>query len=72
MIKYDFKIEKNIPIPKLKGLTQFLRSLEVGDSVVIPWPKTKPNQMTNFGKRANIKILSRRIDEEFIRIWRIE
>lgn len=72
MIKCDFVVEKNVPLPELKGFTAFLRTLEVGDSVVIPWPKTKLNQMTNFGKAANIKILSRRIDEQFIRIWRIK
>jgi hypothetical protein len=72
------KIEKDIPIPnkiiviKTYGITGGLRQLQIGESFVIPWVKSKPNTLSVFAKRIKIKIVTRRIDDETIRIWRIE
>ena len=70
MIKFDLKVEKDIPIPIHS--TAAMKQLNLGESFVIPWPKSKPNTLSIFAKRAKIKIVTRRVDDETIRIWRIE
>lgn len=65
------KIEKGIPIaahPIWGGQTKLLRSMQVGDSFVVP--KTKRNGIASCAKSAGIKIVTRSISGAEIRIWR--
>jgi hypothetical protein len=65
-------IEKNIPItPRLKVASELgtaIRSLEVGDSFLIG--KKKLSSVSGIAKWAGIKIASRVVDKEQVRVWR--
>lgn len=66
-----FKIENNIPIKErpLLGATDFLRTLEIGQSFLIPFKSR--NAMHQIAKRCGIKIKTEKENDK-ARIWRIE
>jgi len=72
-----YKVEKSIPVANSKGRngkTNFLRSLNVGDSFVITKNirKTERSNWHTFAKRVGMKIVTRTSNEGEIRIWVIE
>lgn len=68
----EIKIEKNVPIPKprMTGLTEGVRSLQIGDSFIVEGRDQLVNLWVT-SKRLGIKITTR-TTEEGIRVWRIE
>ena len=74
--KTMFEIENNIPIPLKKlGMYEFLDKLEVGQSFVVPLKTTYLNELNkwrNQFRQRNMKMVSRKIDSNQIRIWRSE
>ena len=73
-------IEKGIPIPpmvqdaKTRVYYDLLKRMECGDSVILP--KKLLGSLTvevNYGsKREECFIVSRKVDEEFLRIWKMK
>lgn len=65
-------IESNIPIPTLRltGLTGRLRQLELGDSFTSP--KRNRGTLVTSAHRVGIKIVTRKVDDTTIRVWRVE
>ena len=65
------KIEKDIPMPKARrtGITDLLRSMQVGDSVLVT--KKDVRSMLVINKRVEIKIATRKVSETEMRVWRI-
>lgn len=65
------KIEKGIPMPKARktGITDLLRSMQVGDSVLVT--KKDARSMLVINKRVEIKIATRKVSETEMRVWRI-
>lgn len=65
------KIEKGIPMPKAQktGITDLLRSMQVGDSVLVT--KKDAKSMLVINKRVEIKIATRKVSETEMRVWRI-
>lgn len=72
-----FNIEKNIPLEEktkhknesLKGMTAFLRTLEIGDSILIE--KSIRGGIYQTARQAGVKIKAKRENEK-VRIWRTE
>lgn len=77
-IKTPFKIDKNIPAPLTSraGLTDLLplKSMEVGDSFLIPGPGAVKHSGTVYAcaKRLAIKLRTRSELGGALRVWRIE
>ena len=74
----EFVIEKGIPVPAGMGRGKHGESkypfgrMEPGDSVVIHLSiKTVGSRLDPFRKRG-IKLVSRKIDENSSRVWRVE
>ena len=70
----DFVIEKNIPIPVLnqgqsKGYSEVLRKLQVGDSVVLPIPRTSLSLAGSILGSGNFA--ARKCDGGY-RVWRLK
>ena len=68
------KIEKGIPIPERSsypgaGLTSLLKSMKVGDSVVL---KANRNSVYATAGFNNFKVAIRKVSNTEIRIWRIK
>lgn len=72
----EIKIENNIPIPAKKlGRYDFLDKLEIGQSFVIRINTTylnEGNKWRNQFRMRNMRMVSRKIDANNIRIWRTE
>lgn len=86
-MKQDFQIEHSIPIPSRiihkgghagmgggkgrTGLFAALKTMGVGNSMLLT--KTQANAARTFSNRnvPNFKIVSRKVDEDYTRIWRI-
>lgn len=65
------EIEKNIPIPDRQiGLCKYpFNKMDIGDSFVLP---TKLRSSTSHrGRILGFKFLTRKIDDENVRVWRI-
>ena len=63
-------IENNIPVAPKSGMTETMRNMAIGDSVVIPvLERTKIFQAAI---QAGIKVTSRKINENEVRFWRTE
>lgn len=68
-------IHKGIPLPEPKrgvGPSPWLaliKSLEVGDSFVVPNEKVA-NNLYNYFRRCGMKCTAREIDAGFFRVWR--
>ena len=68
-----YKIEHGIPIPGGRGQSEFndlMVKLNVGDSFVAP--RNKRSVIVNVAWRLNIKVLTRKVDDENMRVWRVE
>ncbi len=67
----DFKIEKGVPIPDVRcsGLSEFLRKLEIGDSVL--FPRSFQSKVAVTGKNIGIKVATRKEDKDTVRVWRV-
>lgn len=64
-------IEKNIPIPEGRnsGLTEMLRKLEFGDSIIIP-PNVKISSIYPTAKRLGFKVRTKKeYDPTPVRMW---
>jgi hypothetical protein len=64
-----YTIEKNVPLPEVKTQKAFLQSLEIGDSFVANTRDLR--QMQGNSKNYGIKILTKKIDNNYTRAWRI-
>jgi len=64
----DLKIEKDVPIPQT--VTSLLKSMEVGDSVVCNLNKC--NRLRARASEVGIKVLTRKIEDNSYRLWRIK
>lgn len=72
----EYKIEKGIPIPSTgkTGMTETLRAMEVGDSVLFSQYKI-PSEIggaITVRLKAEGKMFIRRAVEGGVRVWRIE
>lgn len=71
----ELKIEKGVPIPETqngkRGLIGTLNQLEVGDSMLYPLAK-RTSISSAWLRIPNKKFTSRAVDEQNIRIWRVE
>lgn len=72
----EIKIENNIPIPSKKlGMYEFLDKLEVGQSFVVPIKTTYLNEVNKWRNQfryREMRMITRKIDPNNIRIWRTE
>lgn len=70
----EIKIESGIPIPSqeanTRGLTAALRAMKIGDSFEVPI-STRAALYPAI-QRLGIKIISRKLNDVSIRVWRIE
>lgn len=70
----EIKIEKGVPLPVqcVSGtpIADTMRKMEVGDSIVLP--VAKRGGVASLASRLRIKIAVRKIDNDSIRVWRIE
>lgn len=68
----EIKIEKGIPIPKPRhtGMSEVLKRMQVGDSVVVP-VTMRPN-LNVYADRIRIRVVTRKVDTDHIRVWRTE
>ena len=74
------KIETGIPIPnfgRCTGASDLLRSLEVGQSVVLSSSTQAVNSLVRQIKRGNRKpckheFTARKVDGEHTRVWRVK
>jgi hypothetical protein len=69
------EIEKNIPAPPHKhsgGLTETMKKMEIGDSILLPDTSTNRHYPYEVAVRLNIKIRYKIIDDGKMRVWRIE
>lgn len=67
------KIEKGIPIPQsTRGsvLAEALRKLKPQESFL--WPISKRSGLSQSAKYIGIKIITRTVDEEHVRVWRVK
>ena len=74
-----YMIESHIPVPSnagqrtgapSKGYDKLLQRMKVGESVVIS-RKSLPS-FSNYARKLNIKITTRKIDQHTRRLWVIE
>jgi len=72
----EFVIEDDIPVPErgqLSEISTVLRELKVGQSVLITAPpRTIRNTVANVHKKTGLNFTSRLIDQDKMRVWRIE
>lgn len=66
-----FKKETGIDIPKerMDGLTNFLRSVDIGESFVAPIRARQ--SIIPISNQIGIKIKTRKINNHEIRVWRL-
>ena len=67
-------IETNVPIPESKigsaiSPTAIMRKMNIGDSVVVPFAVR--STWFSCATAANIKVTTRKIDNQTIRLWKI-
>ena len=65
----SYVIEKGIPIPAKISFASLLRSLSVGDSIVIE--ERRRSNLSNSAKAAGIKVKSRTLGDGNRRVWRV-
>ena len=67
-----YEIEKNIPAPgeNRTSITQFLRNLEIGDSFICE--RCHREKLHGLAGKARMKIKTKKVDEENIRVWRVK
>ncbi len=68
------KIEKGIPIPDVaygkNGLSRAIKVLKPGDSFILPIGKRANTSM--YAKRFGFKLISRKISDTEVRVWRVK
>lgn len=67
------KLEKGISIPEYgrrSELMTTMESMKVGDSFL--YPLGKRTGLPTMANRAKIKIVTRTVDAEHVRVWRVE
>lgn len=68
------KIEKGIPMPKLKnekgGFIEALKSMKVGDSFIDPHKSV--SNVHVYARMAGIKIATRTMPDKTKRVWRVK
>lgn len=71
-MKPEIKIESGIPIPdgnsRQRPYPSAMCQMNVGDSFTAP--RTLQVQMPAYAKTAKVKIKTRKIDDQTIRVWR--
>ena len=65
-----FKIEKNIPMETSDSKYAFIKGMEIGDS--FRCGSSLVASIRQYASAANIKIITRRCDENAHRIWRVK
>jgi hypothetical protein len=70
----EIKIEKGIPIPPRGtgpkgGVVSLIKALAIGDSFTVS--ANKRSAITMWQKSAGVRLTSRRVDAETIRVWRV-
>jgi hypothetical protein len=71
MTNGELKIEKGIPMPRRRnaGIIPTLRTMEAGDSMVVPQPlSTANNSCAQAFGRGNF--ICRKVDDKHTRVWR--
>lgn len=69
----DVEIEKGVPLPPAigkTGLAALLRRMEVGDSVVLPYARR--GSITTAASHMGMKMTTRRLDADMMRVWRVK
>ena len=61
------KIEQNVPIPPT--IKDILKEMKIGESIVLN--RKIQTQLSINALYANIKVKSKKIDDDSIRVWRI-
>ena len=68
-----FQIDSGIPAPALRpratGLTNVMRQLKVGDSFLVP--KSSRSNIGQTAMRCGVKVVTRSVDNDMIRVWRV-
>ena len=64
------KIEKGIPIPYIKSKYEFLKSMEVGDSIVMD--AQERNRLYSYGRGYQYKFMSKSTGNGTLRVWLTE
>jgi len=67
-IRMDLKIEKDVPIPHTA--TSLLESMKVGDSVVCNLNEC--NRLRASAQNSDIKVMSRKLEDNSYRLWRVK
>jgi hypothetical protein len=66
------KIEKGIPLPerggRKGGLSDAVRSMDIGDSFVLPLAKR--NGLAHLAVRLGVKLATRKEGADKVRVWR--
>lgn len=67
----EIKIEKGIPMPQRfqRGSWLVIKDMAIGDSFVVDAGKRA--SICGYGKRYNMKLSTRKIDDTKIRVWRL-
>ncbi len=71
----QFKIDRAEPVPVAHLISNSVKVLDVGDSFLVPEPYKIRNvrtRLTVLQKQLNIKLVTRDIPFEGLRIWRVE
>lgn len=74
MANGELKIEKGIPIPprRKSGMTEVLRALEVGDSVLLMTTYSSVGGIVYLARAGTEKKFVTRTEGDGIRVWRTE
>ena len=75
-MKQQFKIEKNVPLPKIRGTGGSeprypWPDMEVHDSIFVTGNKAIATTAHSYGKRHNMKFSCRTVDGG-VRVWRVK
>lgn len=69
----EIKIERGIPITRCSidgELVNLLRKMKPGDSFVIA--KTRRGSVTVAARRNDMRVVTRSVDDETVRCWRVQ
>lgn len=68
------KIEKGIPVPKMKRgkWVSLLGQMEITDSILVPLKEKETSPIYTAAARIGIKVRQQKVDENNVRFWRIE
>lgn len=69
----QIKIEHGIPMPLCSAdghVIKALRQMKVGDSFV--YPRNHQASISGIGQRAGVKLVTRKLNDDTIRVWRVK